>query len=235
MIRLTTRGKLALVFWAELFPSLGGPPVEAWEEVAARSQRFRAVLVWVGALVIRRAYSAAFSPHFGLVMVCIWPELKLIVLAHVPPIPTHIDYMVFGLIILTIAAVYGVLSALIPERMLRERINRRSALSFEEIYRTNFQQLPYPRGLIEDVWNELAYDLGLDASKIRPTDRFGIELAVKCFPFVDLNEAVDARLRERLLRNKASPDELAKTSRINTLFDYVEFACRIEKRGQPIV
>lgn len=92
--------------------------------------------------------------------------------------------------------------------------------------------MPYPRALVEDVWNELARDLHLDASKIRPTDRFGEELSVKGFPLVDLNETVDARLRERLRRTNAGPDEVAKTSSIKTLWDYVNFACRIESQRQ---
>jgi hypothetical protein len=80
------------------------------------------------------------------------------------------------------------------------------------------------------VWNELARDLGLDASRLRPSDRFGEELSVRGFPLVDLSEALNARLKERLRNAKASPDEAQKTSSIKTLLDYVEFACRMESR-----
>jgi hypothetical protein len=139
--------------------------------------------------------------------------------------------------LLVVAAIYGLLSVLLPERMLRQRLSRRPPLSFEEIYRTSFQQLPYQRTLVEDVWNELANDLHLDANKIRPTDRFGEELVVKGFPLVDLNEAVDARLRERLRRNKANSEVKAQIASIKTVLDYIEFTCSIEFRtgkGAPI-
>lgn len=130
------------------------------------------------------------------------------------------------------AAVYGVLSVFAPELVRRRKLSQRASLSFDDIYRTGFQQLPYPRALVEDVWNEMARDLRVDPTKIRPADRFGEELSVGGFPLVDLNEAVDARLRERLRKAKAGPDEVAKTTSIQTLWDYVNFACRIESLHQ---
>lgn len=137
-----------------------------------------------------------------------------------------------GWIVLGGAGVYGVLSALLPERLLRRRIGRRPPLLFDEIYRTSFQQLAYPRSLIEDVWNQLARDLGLEANKLRPSDRFAAELSVKGFPLVDLSETVDARLKERLRNVKTSTGEAHKGSSIVTLRDYVEVACRLESQRQ---
>jgi hypothetical protein len=130
------------------------------------------------------------------------------------------------------AAFYGLVSVFAPELIRRCKLSQRASLSFDEIYRTSFQQLPYPRALVEDMWNEMARDLRVDPTKIRPADRFGAELSVGGFPLVDLNEAVDARLRERLRKAKAGPDEVAKTSSIKTLWDYVNFACRIETQRQ---
>lgn len=140
--------------------------------------------------------------------------------------PSALPYL--GWIVLGSAAFYGVLSALLPERIRSRRLGRRPSVSFEEIYRTSFQELPYSRGLIEDLWNELAYDLHIAPSKIRPTDRFGDELSVRGFPLVDINEAVDARLRQRLREAKAGPDEVARVSSIRTLRDHVHFACQVE-------
>lgn len=136
-----------------------------------------------------------------------------------------------GWVLLAVCAIYGVFSVFLPGRMLKGRLNRREALSFDEIYRTNLKQLPYPRQSIEGVWNEVARDFAIDPGKLRPTDRFGVELSVKGFPLVDLSEVVNARLKERLRTSKTDPDEVAKTS-IKTLRDYVEFVCRIESRRQ---
>lgn len=138
-----------------------------------------------------------------------------------------------GWILLGVCAIYGLLSVFLPERMLRRRISRRETLSFDEIYHTSFQQLPYSRDLVEDVWNELARDFDLDAGKLRPTDRFGVELSVKGFPLVDLSEVVSARLKERLRMAKTSSDEAEKASSIKTVCDYVEFICAIECKRKP--
>ena len=85
---------------------------------------------------------------------------------------------------------------------------------------------------MEDVWNELARDFAIDSGKLRPADRFGVELSVKGFPLVDLSEAVTARLKERLRASKANLGETETTSSIKTLCDYVEIVCRIESRRQ---
>jgi hypothetical protein len=135
----------------------------------------------------------------------------------------HLGWFVLGG-----AALYGALSAILPEKILRQRLRHRPSLSFNEIYSTSFQQLPYSRALVEEVWNELARDLGVDADRIMPTDRFGDELSVRAFPLVDLNEAAYARLRERLRRAKADPHEAAEVPSVKTLWDYVNLACRLE-------
>ncbi len=109
-----------------------------------------------------------------------------------------------GLILLVVLAIYGLLSAFLPEMMLKRRLNRREALSFDEIYRISFQKLPYSRQSVEKVWNEVARDFGTDASKIRPADRFAVELSVKSFPLVDLSEAVNSKLKEQLRKNKTN-------------------------------
>ena len=164
--------------------------------------------------------------RFGLILLVVVAVGDLIWRIHPEKTPS------LAWIILGACAIYGLFSVFLPERMLKRRINRRETLSFDEIYRTSFQQLPYPRPLVEDVWNELASDLAVAAGKLRPTDRFGVELSVKGFPLVDLSEAVSAKLKERLRTSKATPGEAEKTSSIKTLCDYVEFVCRIESRRQ---
>lgn len=138
----------------------------------------------------------------------------------------------FGWIILGSTAIYGLLSGFLPERLLRRRISRREAMSFEQIYDASLRQLPYPRALVERMWGELAGDLGVDASKLRPADRFGVELSVKTFPLVDLSETVDARLRGRLRKAKVGPAEAGRAATIKTVCDYVEFICGVESRKQ---
>jgi len=141
---------------------------------------------------------------------------------------TRVGWIIFG-----VAAGYGLLSAFLPERILKRRISHREALPFDDIYRANFQQLPYSRNLIENAWNELASDLALDARKLRPADRFEVELSVKGFPLDDLSETASARLMKRLQAVKASSSDAKKTSSIKTVRDYIEFICAIECKRAP--
>jgi hypothetical protein len=167
-----------------------------------------------------------FMARFALIILIIVAVCSLICGFH-PEKMTSI-----GWILLAVCAMYGLLSVFLPERMLKRRLNRRKTLSFDEIYNANFQQLQCSRQSVEETWNEVARDFGIDAGKLRPSDRFGVELSVKGFPLVDLSEAVNDRLDKRLQMSRASSDEVAKTSSIKTLFDYVEFVCRVESRQQ---
>lgn len=141
---------------------------------------------------------------------------------------TRVGWIIFGA-----CAIYGLLSAFLPERILKRRIGQRKALAFDEIYRMDFQQLPYSRNLIENAWNELAGDFALAAGKLRPADRFEVELSVKGFPFDDLSAAANDRLVKRLREVRASSSDAKKTSSIKTVRDYVEFICAIECKRAP--
>ena len=127
---------------------------------------------------------------------------------------------------------YGALSVFMPEKLRRRVISKRPSLSFDEIYRTHLEQLPFPKESVESAWKELARDLELDAAKLRPSDRFAVELSVKAFPLVDLNEAVTSRLRERLRGAEADAGETRNASSIKTVQDYVEFICSLAAKTQ---
>ena len=133
-----------------------------------------------------------------------------------------------GWILLGACEICGLLSALLPERILKRRIGHRESLPFDEIYRTDFQRFPYSRNLIENAWNELASDFALDARKLRPADRSEFELSDKGFPLDDLSEAANARLKKRLREVKASSSDAKKIFSINAVRDYVEFVCAFE-------
>jgi len=134
--------------------------------------------------------------------------------------------------ILAVAALYGAMSVFLPEKLRKRAISKRPSLSFDEIYRAHFEQLPFPKESVEAVWKELARDLELDAARLRPTDRFAVELSVKSFPLVDLNEAVTSRLRERLRWAKAEAGETRTAASIKTVRDYVEFICKLAAKTQ---
>jgi acyl carrier protein len=131
-------------------------------------------------------------------------------------------------LVLGATSIYGFLSVFLPQRMLKQRIQSREALAFDEIYRTNFQHLPCPRVVIEETWNDLARDLQLDATKLRPTDRFREELSVKSFPLVDLSGAVESRLKQRLRKTEAETN----LAQLKTIGECVELLCSLTTQHQ---
>lgn len=130
----------------------------------------------------------------------------------------------FGFIVLAVAALYGVLSAFLPERLRRRRLAARPPLSFDEVYKQYFRDLPFSKELLESLWKEAAEELKVSAEVLRPTDRFAVELAAPGFPLADLNEALIDRLRERM---RSRQQELKLNELIN-LRDYVEASARLE-------
>lgn len=138
----------------------------------------------------------------------------------------------FWIPVIAAGVLYGALSILMPEKLRRRAISKRPSLSFDEIYRTHLQQLRFPKESVESAWTELARDLELDAAKLRPSDRFAVELSVKGFPLVDLNEAVTSRLRERLRGAEADAGADRNAASIKTVQDYVEFICSLAAKTQ---
>jgi hypothetical protein len=100
-------------------------------------------------------------------------------------------------------AVYGLLSLYVPQRLRKHMIERRESLSFDDMCQQYLSDLLYPKSFLESLWRQLAADLDLDARKLRPTDRFGVELSVPIFPLVDLNETHVVRLHEMICRIKS--------------------------------
>ena len=129
-----------------------------------------------------------------------------------------------GWIFLGIAAVYGLLSVFLPERMLKQRINHREPLAFDEIYQRYFSNLPFSKTLLARVWQEAADDLKLDPQKLRPTDRFRVELAVSAFPLVDTSETLTAHLYGLIPTKQGATPSL----KLETLQQYIEFVARLK-------
>jgi hypothetical protein len=136
----------------------------------------------------------------------------------------RIDIMMLGIIILIAAMAYGSLSLFLPERLRNRTICGREPLGFDDIYQRYFSASPFSKALLADIWRETSNDLKLDAEKLRPTDRFNVELGAFGFPLVDLNEALAVRLKEQMrLKNWRG-----RFPRMNTLAEYIEFYAQLQ-------
>lgn len=145
-------------------------------------------------------------------------------LEHALAIQMRIDIMLIGIIVLIVAAAYGLLSVFLPEQLRKRTICSREPQGFDDIYQRHLSSLPFPKALLADIWREVSSDLKLDAEKLRPADRFNVELGAVGFPLVDLNEALTARLKEQIrLRNWRG-----RFPKLNTLADYIEFYARLQ-------
>lgn len=141
-----------------------------------------------------------------------------------PAIQMRIDVMLVGIIVLVVAAGYGLLSVFLPERLRKRAICSREPLRFDDIYQRYLFSLPFPKALLADIWREVSNDLKLEAEKLRPTDRFNVELGAVGFPLVDLNEALTARLKEQM----RTRNWRGRFPKLNTLAEYIEFYARLQ-------
>jgi hypothetical protein len=137
----------------------------------------------------------------------------------------RIEVMWVGIIVLVVAAVYGLLSVFLPERLRKRTICSREPLRFDDIYQRYLSSLPFPKTLLADIWQKVSNDLKLDAEKLRPTDRFNVELGAVGFPLVDLNEALEARLKEQMRERNWR----GRFPKLNTLAEYIEFYARLQQ------
>jgi hypothetical protein len=103
-------------------------------------------------------------------------------------------------------------------------LSDRESLSHDEIFGRFYSSSGLSREVVMQLWEEVATALGYDASRIRPTDRFGVEL--KEFRFMDGEvDDLSAIAHERVRRHGLSID----LSTVATVDDYVRTFARIDR------
>lgn len=117
----------------------------------------------------------------------------------------------------------------IPRRRRLERFSLRENLSLDSIYNQFFAANHLPKGLVLELWNEVASPLHLPPGKLRPTDRFDKELApVEGWEFDDGTVEVHWLAQHRLKKYGVN----VNIPGLQTLRDYVEFFCKLELTKQ---
>jgi hypothetical protein len=136
------------------------------------------------------------------------------------------------LVIGGLAAIGGVLAwNFLPRHRRLAQFADREELSSDSIYRAFFAEQDLPKGLVIELWDEVASPLRLPPGKLRPSDRFDRELApVRGWEFDDDIVEVHWAAQRRL--KKLSVD--ADISKIQTLQDYVRFFCKLEQERRSI-
>ena len=128
--------------------------------------------------------------------------------------------------VVVLAVVGGVLAwNFIPQRRKLERFADREDLSLDSIYSRFLAANNLPKGLVLELWNEVANRLRVPPGKLRPSDRFDNELApVKGWELDDDTVEVHWAAQRRLKSLGVNAD----TGEVRTLRDYVEFFCKLE-------
>jgi hypothetical protein len=82
-----------------------------------------------------------------------------------------------GIVVFGFAIAASIASFVFARQRGMRFFEERSPLSDDEIYRQYFAESGFPQPLVLELWHEVADGLHLPAGKLRPTDRFGQELA----------------------------------------------------------
>jgi hypothetical protein len=133
--------------------------------------------------------------------------------------------------ILFILGLSGVLCLLVlwnfnPHRQRLRHIRNREDLPMEAIYSQFFTEANLPKGLVLELWNEVATLLRVPPGKLRPSDRFDKELAPGGVWLQLDSDAAEVNLAAQYRSKKLG----IKTdfSAIQTLRDYIELFCKSE-------
>jgi hypothetical protein len=113
------------------------------------------------------------------------------------------------------------LLALGYRKMIREKHGRvadRSSMSLDEFYTTYYEDSGLPKEAVARVLLEVASEVDMPAGKLRPSDRFSVELRpISGWEFDDGTGLLSSKL-ERLLRRAGAA---VNTGSMRTLDDYI--------------
>lgn len=96
-------------------------------------------------------------------------------------------------------------------------LEKREALSDDEIYRRFYAASGLSKAVVIDVWHEVARVLRVPAERLQPTDRFGKDIGVHWITSEEL-DALGVVAQERAKRQGLTVD----LSSIETVDDYVK-------------
>jgi len=105
-------------------------------------------------------------------------------------------------------------------RRKKNLLAHREALSPQEIYAKYYASSGLPENCVTQLWEELAKTLGYEASRIRPSDQFGVDL--KEFRWVDGEVSDLSAIALERSRTKHLRIDLSK---LLTVDDYIRAFC----------
>ena len=124
-----------------------------------------------------------------------------------------------------LSVAYGTASLVLPRWLLKRRFATRKTEAFDALYRDHLSHLPYMKDLLRRLWVQSERTLGIESGKLRPTDRFAVELSCSCFP---MSASTEDLWEELLVKGwKASKKERPEKN-IETMLDYIEAAAWLE-------
>ena len=137
------------------------------------------------------------------------------------------------IVLLIVVLIIGVIIAYIIEaKRLVKKQNRfveREVLDSREIFEMYFASTGYNDKRVNYLWNRIADILHLEAGKLRPNDRFDVELAPVKGHFVE-DELVDL---EDFMRDECKVMSKVKPSlSLKTLDEFIRYLCEDAKANK---
>jgi hypothetical protein len=126
------------------------------------------------------------------------------------------EFVILG----AIAIAYFASGLLFAHQLRAKAFQDREDLVIDEIYQRYFLKSGPPKEIVFELWLESARDMRIDPGRLRPSDRFAVELHhhVTPFPIFDLNHDWYCTAVTRLHRS-GGKNELLEN--VKTLNDYI--------------
>jgi hypothetical protein len=114
----------------------------------------------------------------------------------------------------------SIVSLWYPRYAKRRVFDSRPSVSIDKIYEQFYSDSGLSKQNVENWWRQVANILSLPADKLRPTDRFGIELG----PYRGIDDEMGDL--EKIIADLVDRNKL-KSQRFNTLDDLIKFTASI--------
>lgn len=132
------------------------------------------------------------------------------------------------IIVIAAGAIWIAIGGRRADRTRLQRLSKREDLNFDLFYEERYRELGFDPERVLEALNDVARAIDVPVTKIRPTDRFDVELAAERGWEFDDGVAVlsDRAERKRFRREKGT----TQRSKIETVDDYIR-AIAVENRS----
>jgi len=125
--------------------------------------------------------------------------------------------------------ILGILLSDYPEKIIKKRFLKRKNLTDDEIYQRYFKDVNIDKKVVLELWEEVANSFKVPKGKLRPNDRFSVELSPgNWYPLDDIYLDFEYCINERLKKYGVNDKSINLDKQIKNVADYIEFFGNLE-------